>query len=68
MMAANRRPGIERVFAEVRRRKPHLSDQSVAAEAKAIYCSQFVAKRTPGGLVTEANPLYRAGRRSNDGL
>jgi hypothetical protein len=60
--SSNRRPGIERVAADVRRRKPHLSDQAVIAEAKSLYCSRVIAVRTPTGLVLKDNPLYRGGR------
>lgn len=63
-MDAERRPGIARVIADVRRRKPHLSAQAAAAEAKAIYCSAFVAKHTANGLAIVKNPLYRGGRGS----
>lgn len=63
-MDAERRPGIARVIAEVRRRKPHLSAQAASAEAKAIYCSAFIAKHTASGLAIVKNPLYRGGRGS----
>jgi hypothetical protein len=61
-MATERRPGITRVIADVRRRKPHLSAEAISAEAKAIYCSAFIAKHTASGLAIVKNPLYRGGK------
>lgn len=38
----NRRPGIEKVIAEVRRRSPSLSEQEVLAQAKVLWTSRYL--------------------------
>lgn len=57
----NRRPGIERVLADVRKRKPKLSMAEAMIEAKSLYTSPTVARRTADGVVVVPNPLYLGG-------
>jgi hypothetical protein len=59
-----RRPGIERVLADVIKRKPWLNMADAMVQAKALYTSQSVAHRTADGVVVVPNPHYLGGRTS----
>lgn len=57
-----RRPGIERVLADVVKRKPWLNMAEAMVEAKALYTSRSVARRTTDGVMVVPNPHYLGGR------
>jgi hypothetical protein len=57
-----RRPGIERVLADVLKRKPRLSMSEAMVEAKGLYTSPTVARLVAGVMVAVPNPLYLGGR------
>lgn len=58
----DRRPGIERVLADVLKRKPWLRTAEAMVEAKGLYTSPTVARRVAGVMVAVSNPLYLGGR------